>query len=160
MEHRDSIDVANRILEIAKAKGISMSMMKLLKLVYFAHGWTLGLTGEPLCSDNAEAWQYGPVFRNLYNSLPYRGSQEVVHPVKGIFEDVRVPAEFTDSESEIIKRVVDVYGKLGAYQLSNITHEVGSPWDLTKSANGFFSEISNDKILDYFKKKAQPKVAQ
>ncbi len=155
MQHRDSIDVANAILSAAQDKGVSMSMMKLLKLVYFAHGWTLGLTGKPLCSDHAEAWRYGPVFRALYNSLPYTGSQAVSFPVKNIFGGQRGNAEFSSEERSIISQVIDIYGNLGAFQLSDITHETGSPWDVTKTESGYFSPISNDLIRDYFKSKAQ-----
>lgn len=160
MRHRDSIDVANAILSAAQDKGVSMSMMKLLKLVYFAHGWTLGLTGNPLCSDRAEAWQYGPVFRLLYNSLPYKGSQKVEFPVKNIFGESQAPASFSSDEESIINKVIDVYGKLGAFQLSNLTHEPNSPWDVTQRERGFFSEISNDLIRADFERQAVKEAAR
>lgn len=160
MPQRDSIDVANAILRTAQDKGVSMSMMKLLKLVYFAHGWTLALTGKPLCSDNAEAWQYGPVFRLLYNSLPYKGSQEVAFPVKNIFAgNQEGMASFSSDEESIINKVIDVYGKLGAFQLSNLTHEANSSWDVTQRKRGFFSEIDNDLIRADFERQLAKEAA-
>ena len=40
--------IANYFLEKAKAEGNSLTPMQVQKLVYFAHGWYLGLFGEPL----------------------------------------------------------------------------------------------------------------
>ena len=35
--------VANKFVEIARAKEVEMTLMQLLKLVYFAHGWHLAV---------------------------------------------------------------------------------------------------------------------
>jgi hypothetical protein len=43
-----------------------ISTMKLQKLVYFAQGWSLGLTGKPLFDDESEAWASGPASPALY----------------------------------------------------------------------------------------------
>jgi hypothetical protein len=39
--------VANGFLRLAKADGKTVSSMKLLKLVFFVHGWYLAFTGQP-----------------------------------------------------------------------------------------------------------------
>ena len=66
-------DIANYFLQKGE-KDPTMTPMKLIKLVYIAHGWNLGLTGKPLVSEDAEAWKYGPVFPSLYNK--YRGFKD------------------------------------------------------------------------------------
>ena len=125
----DSKAVANEIFKIGQEKGIQMSMMKLIKLVYFAHAWMLGLKGKPLCSDEVEAWQYGPVFRDLYMNLPYRGSQIVDKPVTDIFGEECIDSTFTQYERDLMSRIVDLYGNLHPFQLSDITHKPGTPWE-------------------------------
>jgi uncharacterized phage-associated protein len=45
-----------------------METFKLQKLVYYAQGWTLGLTGRPLFPEPLEAWKKGPVSRALFGS--------------------------------------------------------------------------------------------
>lgn len=149
----DSRAIANEIIRIGNEKGIAISMMKLIKLVFFAHGWSLGIYGKPLSRDAAEAWQYGPVFRNLYQSLPYSGATKITAPIKGIFDDSAISSNFSKEEKELIEKVVDGYGPLGAFTLSDMTHEDGSPWDVTRRSKGLHQEIDNDLIRNYFEKK-------
>ena len=48
--------------------------MKVLKLVYMAHGFNLAITDDPLINDRVEAWKFGPVIRPLYGKLKQFGS--------------------------------------------------------------------------------------
>jgi hypothetical protein len=66
--------IANEFLELAKANGQALTPMQIQKLVYFAHGWNLAITGEPLIWERVEPWDYGPVVRNLYRNLREFGS--------------------------------------------------------------------------------------
>lgn len=153
MSH-DSRAVANEILKIGWHKNIRMSMMKLIKLVYFAHAWMLGLTGNALCSDPVEAWPYGPVFRNLYNDLPYEGSQIITDLIK-MPNGYDYTGIFSANESAIMSRVVEVYGRMDAFQLSDITHQQGTPWYQTRQQKGKFREIDNGVIREYYEMKAK-----
>ena len=55
-------DVAKYIAE----KTGELTAMKLQKLVYYAEAWNLAWDGEPLFSENFEAWANGPVVPELY----------------------------------------------------------------------------------------------
>lgn len=148
----DSRAVANEILLIGQEKGIPMSMMKLIKLVYFAHGATLAITGNPLSSEQAEAWKYGPVFRDLYASLPKNGAAPVAYPVKTPFGAVTRDKSFSDTEIRIMTHIVDQFGSMGAFELSDITHSEDSPWTEIYKKNGPFSIIPNEMLKNYFEK--------
>ena len=156
----DSRAVANQILQIGAAKGIPMSMMKLIKLVYFSHGWLLAFTGKPLCADKAEAWQYGPVFRKLYNALPYKGSAIVTKPITEAFQDAPITSTFDEDDIAVMNRIVDAYGKAGAFQLSELTHKTNSPWDITMKQAGIFTNIDDALIESYFKQEMQANLAK
>jgi uncharacterized phage-associated protein len=145
--------IANQILKLSKEKSIEVSMMKLIKLVFFAHGWMLGVAGKPMSYEPAEAWQYGPVFRSLYNSLPYQGAMIITEPIKDIFGSV-FNAEFDQNELNLMSKIVDVYGKFGAFQLSDLTHQTGSPWHQAIQTRGVFSPIDDAAIQKYFFDKA------
>src|SRR5699024_341384 len=99
----DSKVVANRFLKLAQEAGDTLTPMQLLKLVYIAHGWMLGLNGRPLIRDDVQAWQYGPVIPRLYNAV--RSFRH--HPVEG---PIGAPNEtLTAAEDSIIKQTYDLY---------------------------------------------------
>lgn len=144
----DSRAVANEILKIAQKMGIQdMSIMKLIKLVYFAHELTLGFTGRPLCDDSPEAWQYGPVFRQLYFSVPHAGAEPITKPIKN--DSGIISEDFSADEMKMINAVMDCYGKKTAFQLSSITHQIDTPWYKTKEDYGVYWPISDDLIKGY-----------
>ena len=71
--------VANVFLELADAAKQTLTPMKLQKLVYYAHGWYLGLTGRPLLDELIQAWSFGPVVRSLYNEFKEFGADPITH---------------------------------------------------------------------------------
>jgi uncharacterized phage-associated protein len=118
--------------------------MQILKLVYIAHGWQLGLHGRPLVNEPVEAWQYGPVIPSLYHDYKKYGSR----PIESIPETK--PATFDDEEKNVIEQVWKGYGKRSGVSLSSLTHEPGTPWSITVEQSGLGAEISNDLIEDYY----------
>lgn len=142
----DSRFVANRFLELADRANDTLSPMQLLKLVYIAHGWMLGLHGRPLIRDEVHAWQYGPVIPRLYNVTRKFKSQPVQGPLPAAAE------ELTADESAVVDRVYALYGNLTGPALSRITHAVGTPWEVTYRPGEFGMVISNDIIEDHYRK--------
>lgn len=142
----DARIVANRFLELARARGQSLTPMQLLKLVYIAHGWTLGLTGQPLVDQKVEAWQYGPVIRDLYNATRQYGGGAISAPVPAF------PGALAPAEENMVSQVYDLYGQLGGLALSNITHMPDTPWANTYKQGSFGEVISNDVIAAHYRK--------
>ena len=76
--------VANEMLRLAAERGEALSPLKLLKLVYIAHGWSFPyLLGQPLLAEPAQAWQYGPVVPSLYRAT----SRFRAAPIEGPIPD-------------------------------------------------------------------------
>jgi len=78
----DARAVANYFLELAGQEGKPLDPMGIQKLVYFAHGWTLAIYDRPLISQRVEAWDYGPVIRDLYNEFKRFGSSRITEPAE------------------------------------------------------------------------------
>ena len=72
--------VANYFLELGDWDGESISPMKIQKLVYYAHGWHLGVTDEPLIDEQIECWPYGPVVDSLFHQFKHYGSGPIRKP--------------------------------------------------------------------------------
>lgn len=149
----DSITVANRLLDRAAKKNDSLTPMQVLKLVYIAHGWTLGLLGKPLIKDEVQAWEYGPVIPRLYGAMRHFRSNPVEGPLAAPKEEI------ADAEGSIIDQVYDKYGSHSGPALSRLTHLPNSPWDVTYRPGLFGVVIPNDIIEDHYARMAANRVA-
>jgi len=145
-----SLSVANRFLDLAKEQGNPLTPMQLLKLVYIAHGWMLGVHSKPLINERVEAWQYGPVIPSLYGHLrDYRGAP-VTRKLNSLFDKGNLAKE----EKDIIRDVYKAYKKYSGIQLSRMTHADGTPWALTYKPGSFGEVIPVDLIEDHYKRLA------
>jgi uncharacterized phage-associated protein len=70
----DARAIANFLLDYAAAKEQPVTIMSLLKILYFAHAWHLAKCGRPLTGQPFEAWKYGPVSRVVHEQFEGNGS--------------------------------------------------------------------------------------
>ncbi len=137
-------DVAAYILQQLDT---SVSTMKLQKLCFLAQGWNLGFLNRQLFTEDFEAWAKGPVAYALFDR--HRGKYTV-----GSWSGT--PDALDSQERIIVDAVLRNYGALTGLQLSEITHEVGSPWARTRIAEGVRdgqssnSTIPKHVIRDYY----------
>lgn len=142
----DSRTVANALLDLANENGDTLTPMQLLKLVYIAHGWMLGLYGVPLIEDDVEAWRYGPVIPKLYKAISQFRDQPVRGPLPHDPTD-----DLVDVESGLIKQIYEIYGMRTGIDLSRLTHQPGSPWAQSYAGDGSNVVISNDIIEEHYR---------
>ncbi len=151
-------NVANYFLKTYGRKH-DISSLKLQKLVYLAHGWHLALHDKALVADeNAEAWQYGPVFPSLYHEFSEFGRGPITRLANDYEVDPRsgkvklavapdIPKHDTPVR-RLLDRVWDVYGKMSPWQLSAMTHQPDSPWDKTRRQSGGKNNANiDDKVI-------------
>ncbi len=128
--------------------------MWLQKLTYMAHGWNLAINQEPLISQDPEAWDNGPVFRAIWDHIKQYGygreHSELIDP--GAQAPFR--ADLTASERQVIEHVWLKYRHLGARELSDLTHQPGTPWSnaYLRARN---ATLSNTEIREHFSALAQ-----
>lgn len=139
-----AIAVANAFIEKANERGIrDLSPMKLQKLVFFAHSWMLALSGKPLIKEPVKAWKYGPVIDSVYHEFKSYGSRNIVSlgtEFEGLDSDDVFDMKYTipklpkndEHANAIINAILDTYGNRTATYLSNLTHESGSAWAVTR----------------------------
>lgn len=141
--------IANRILDIRSETGEPLTLMQLIKLAYIADGWSLALLNKPLSKEAPEAWQYGPVFRSVYNAFSGIGAKPVSGRAYVRGSQVPVADEFTPEEEKLLRMVVGSSGKLSAYTLSNLTHQPGTPWSKAFE-KGSYTPIDTGEMRAHF----------
>jgi uncharacterized phage-associated protein len=123
----NTLAIANFFIQSSFATGDELTPMKLIKLCYIAHGWHLGLFEKPLLDEPVYAWKFGPVVTNVYHTFKdYKNSQITgyAHTQKGI----ELPKD--EQTEALLKKVWDVYRKYNGLQLSTMTHQKDTPWDI------------------------------
>lgn len=155
-----SPEIANEFIRLAQGEGRALTQMQLQKLVYIAHGWNLAINGEPLTYDAPKAWDYGPVYKELWAALRPFGRSGVSREIRnaefapGVFHDhpnEPAKAKLTAAEKGVIGRVYQEYGKFHAFQLSALTHQEGTPWTrVYASGEGKYDDIEPELIKEHF----------
>lgn len=122
-----------------------LTQLKLQKLLYYCQGHYLAWAGEPLFSEDIQAWDHGPVVPAVY--LAYRntngqGAKVVTECVGG---DVNAIDNRTKS---FIREVLNVRGQYSAWRLRELTH-AESPWkeSFEKARK---SKISTESMKEFF----------
>lgn len=149
--------IANLIIRIAMAREIPVSNLSLNKIVYFLHEFFLAQFGRPLVSAKIEAWDHGPVFRELYHQFKRFGRETItdlasrIDPATGERE---IP-ETSLSEEECLF-LLDNCNKLleiSPGKLVDMSHVKNGPWFRARYGDGRVNpgvEITNDLILESF----------
>jgi uncharacterized phage-associated protein len=159
MNAANMIDVralANMVLVAAQEGGIQVTNMAINKIAYFVHCDFLIERGEVLVGAKIEAWQHGPVFRELYQEfkrwgdLPIKERATKVDAHTG--EIVEAMEVLSVEEYQYLQSLIGRYINFSAAQLRNISHVEGSPWYQVWGHEGRSNpgmKISNELILAY-----------
>ncbi|MFN7089474.1 MAG: Panacea domain-containing protein [Allorhizobium sp.] len=142
----DARHIANWFVERAAQDHRQLTIMQLLKLVYIAHGWHLEMRKSPLIINKIEAWKYGPVIPDIYNSFRSKGvtiNEPIPFP----------PAHISAADEHLLNEIYRIYGSMSAATLSDITHEVNGPWDQATRTRGYFAPIPNELIKAHYEQK-------
>jgi uncharacterized phage-associated protein len=145
--------IANYFVKKSLESGKELTPMKLVKLVYIAHGWHLALTGQPLIDERVQAWKFGPVISSVYHFFKGYGNRQIDSTVS-LIETESLPTH----TKQLLDKIWEVYGNMNGLQLSTLTHQPNTPWDIVWNQQGGKDGVSvsipNDLIKEHYKLKA------
>lgn len=124
-----------------------MTLLKLLKLLYYAEGCYLAINnGEKLFDEKIVAWEHGPVVEEVYHAFPNPYNLDVS-------DDELADADQIDEDVQnLLEQVFVTFGKYSAWALRNKTHEE-DPWRLaTDNGQRLNGEIDQNIMQEYFAK--------
>jgi uncharacterized phage-associated protein len=146
--------LANQFISLSGSSGLEH--MKIQKLVYISYGWWLAYQPNLLLNEQPQVWKHGPVFASLYNVLKEFGRREIT--TKQTDNPFMLPPEIDDSDSlvdNLINWIWQRYGSKSAYELSDLTHQPGSPWEQVAREHNFrvpfHTEIPVQVIREHYR---------
>ncbi|KAA2236966.1 Panacea domain-containing protein [Salinarimonas soli] len=159
----DARVVANLILDMAEERGLELTQVSLLKILYFSHGWFLALNDRPLIKQDFEAWKHGPVVKVVRDEFKRFGGGPISSRATRLDlltgSRIEVPAVVSGSDYDFVQAIFDEYRGYSAWQLSDMTHERGSPWDRiwhsSEPLGRLALRIHNEDIKNHFRLSAR-----
>jgi uncharacterized phage-associated protein len=139
--------LSNSILYRAFSDDVSVTPMKLQKLLYFVYCEHLRRCGESLFSERFEVWKHGPVLPSVYNEFKSFGSQSIdrfAQDAKGLIfvanEDINPDLKTS------LNLIWSLYSDKDGIELSQMTHEDGTAWSYAYDNGESF--LSDEKIKE------------
>ncbi|HMI66331.1 MAG TPA: type II toxin-antitoxin system antitoxin SocA domain-containing protein [Cyclobacteriaceae bacterium] len=156
------LTISNYFIQKSLEDGGELTPMKMVKLIYISHGWYLALNdAEPLLPEAVVAWKYGPVVQTVYHAFKKYGSERIT----SIEFDAngQVLSIINEQTRLFLNKMWDVYKGYTGLQLSTLTHQPGTPWDIVWNQEGGKAKqnavIPNNLIYDFYRKKANANTA-
>lgn len=151
MSEHSALDVAKWFIwrnKLEEENGSErMTLLKLIKLLYYAEGCSLALNNKSLFDEPIIAWEHGPVVEEVYQKYkkdPYNLPLDE--------EDYKISEKFNKEDLECLEQVFNVFGAYSAWGLRNKTHSE-TPWiEATNNGQILNQPISRDTMKEFFKK--------
>ena len=149
------IAVANYFLAKSLATGIPLEPMKLIKMVYIAHGWHLVRKGRPLLTEAILAWKFGPVIESLYHKVKQFRDEPITSLITVQTQNGLDAPTIDDAETQrFLDSVWNAYQQFTGLQLSTLTHRSDTAWyEVWHNRNGKNERnalIPNDLIAKHY----------
>lgn len=155
----DARAVANYLLECANERGLPLTNLKIQKLLFFAQAESLVRYRRALVRQQFEAWEMGPVVKAVYDQFKAFKNQPISRPACAFDAEISawVPVKFDLmglGAREVVQTTLTTFGRVSAFDLSNLTHLPGSPWDRVRNERlgqaNIALQIPNKLILEAF----------
>jgi uncharacterized phage-associated protein len=164
---RNISDIAKYLGLSLLSKGLSVSPLKLQKMLYYTQAWYMVFFGKynTLFTENPQAWVNGPVYPDIFLEYKDKTNDMCEHLRAKDFDctddtvseeagKLAKTMELTEDEIKCIDSIIMLYGSKSQNQLIFMTH-AESPWaDQRKGLSPFdYSqrEISLESMYHYYK---------
>jgi uncharacterized phage-associated protein len=125
--------LANWFLDRLNHIGLSATNLSLNKLLYFAFERSLVERGVLLTPARIEAWDHGPVFREVYHAFKHDKDEQTIRTrIETYFVPRRkmsvAMTELDPRDGTFLEEVLKQYGSLSGSKLRELSHSSRGPW--------------------------------
>lgn len=157
------LDVARYTVLRLQQMGLSISPLKLQKLLYYIQAWHLAyFDNHSLFEEEPEAWVNGPVYREIYDLYKNLGIYDQITPqYLGLNEDTLASEvkelhnrmDLDQEQWNFLEAVYNHYGVMDHDRLVMLTHSE-KPWNEARKGIPPFvysdNKISKDSMYQYY----------
>lgn len=161
METKNLKSLVKFIILYCQNKGMSISPLKLQKLLYYVQVWNIiKFDKYTLFDELPEAWVNGPVYRSVYNTFKDKFFRN--DNFKYNFDEVKLSEEISqklkelslsEDQQKLLFAVLDSYGVMSDEKLVFLTHKE-SPWNEAREGLSPIERSTNtitvDSIYNYY----------
>ena len=149
-------DIADYVILAAKAddNDISLSNLKLQKLLFYIQAWSYGINKKPLFQGDFQAWIHGPVNVEIFKR--FKESE------KNLFSEITLEdvknknPKINDEDKGFIDYILDNYLKYSGPDLERLSHSE-EPWIKARGTCGSWDRcetvISPESLISFYGKK-------
>lgn len=156
LQKNDIQDVATYCGLVLLKEGMTVSPLKLQKMLYYIQAWMMVFFDHQLLfDDKPQAWVNGPVYPMVYDRFRSIGCYDMM--TKGDFiqegtlsENIvayEKRLELTERQLEVLHRLIAIYGAKNQDQLVFMTH-CEDPWSIARGDLGLFENSNNPISFD------------
>lgn len=138
------VNIANNFIRRGKCEDISITPLKLQKLIYFLYKDYLKTTNKILFTEPFETWSLGPVVPSVYAEFSSYGKR----PIETYAKDSQGNSYLVSEEGtfkQCLDRTWNRYKEFSGIELSNKTHEPGTAWSKATSTKSRFLSVEDIK---------------
>lgn len=149
------------------SKELSVSHLKLQKIIYYCQAWHMVFFGREntLLDEKPQAWVNGPVYPTIYNEYKQEGSFVTdlmtkedfgTEDIESALKDLTGKLNFSVEQTKCLNSVISLYGVKNEAQLISYTH-CEKPWAEKREGLLPFQrstkELSLDTMYNYYKER-------
>ena len=124
--------LANWILDYAEGLNVELSNMGLNKILFFAYEHSLLKYNRKLTNAKIEAWDHGPVFREVYRSFKQHGNRSITDRASvydPLSDSLKIAnTDIHQRDQEIISEAIKDLIHLPAFVLRELSHSNNGAW--------------------------------
>lgn len=134
--------VAEYVIKYCNEINTSISNLKLQKLLYLIQHKLLN-ESESYILEDFIALPYGPVIKNIYDKYSAFGAMSIY-----IYTIMEKKYDISDSDINLIERVLEKYSRYDAWDLVNLSHKKDNSWYKIKNEVGMGELIPKNMIKE------------
>lgn len=134
--------IASYVINWCYENNISITNLKLQKLLYFVQGENCRIMHTRLISDDFYAWQLGPVVPEVYFEYAMYSSSKLPKQKGNV--------NLSSQDSNVVNLALKKYGVMSTWELVELSHSQ-DPWKYNYQIFGDKSLIPYKSIESYFK---------